>query len=138
MAVEQRTRTAAVFGFADHNRMAGSWTHADLEPQPGEILRQMFRGFPALLPIRRIGGDRANAQKAEQAIEAAVEVLVDAVENLVEHAHGFLLPPVGGSIVPFALADSGFIAADQGAFQSPFLAGSAQLRIVPRPQFWLA
>ena len=92
MSVEQRARTAAVAVFPDHDRMPGGRANADVEAERAEILGEMLRRLPALVPIRRIGRDRANAQEAEQPLEAAVEILVDPVEDLVELAHG-LSPP---------------------------------------------
>src|SRR5207248_9211184 len=55
MSVEQRARTAAVAVFPDHDRMPGGRANADVEAERAEILGEMLRRLPALVPIRRIG-----------------------------------------------------------------------------------
>src|SRR5256885_9135142 len=87
MTVEQGAWTLSVSPLCDHDRMAGGRTDAHLEADRGEVLAEMLGCLDAIIGIRGIGGDRPNAQQAEQPIQAVVEVLVDPIEDPVEHAH---------------------------------------------------
>src|SRR5712691_4905639 len=87
MAIEQRPRASSVAALADHDRMTGGRTDTDVEAESAEILREMLGRLAALVPIGRVGRDRANTQQAEQPLQAAVEILIDPIEDRIEHAH---------------------------------------------------
>ena len=122
LAAEHVAKDLATIGFEVSVRPTGGRPDTDVEAESTEILREMLGRLAALVPIGRIGRDRADAQQAEQPIQAAVEVLVDPIEDLVEHTHRFLRVRTGW------IAEVGFarrgavrvITADRGAFQACF------------------
>src|ERR1700751_5588559 len=76
--------------------MPGGRANAAIEPDAREVLRDMLRRGTALRLIRGIGRNRSYSQQSEQPIETLLEILIDAVEDSVEGAHG-------GSVITVAL-----------------------------------
>ena len=82
VAVEQHLRTRRpAAALADHHRMTRGRPHRGLEAETAEIAGDEFGGRAALRLIGGIGGDRLNSHELEQALEAAVEIGIDPVEN---------------------------------------------------------
>ena len=94
MAVEQRARARTVAALPHHDRVPGGRANAAVEPDTRQILRNMLCCGATLRFVCRIGGNRRDPQQREQPIETLLEVLIDAVENGVEDAHGLLRHPV--------------------------------------------
>src|SRR5262249_44259247 len=63
MTIEQRARPASVATLADDDRVAGGRSDVDVETERAEILGEMLGGLAALVPVGRIGRDRADAQQ---------------------------------------------------------------------------
>ena len=74
----------------DDHRMAGRVAQAGVEADRLQVVDQPFAGLAALGCIGRVGRDRPDAQQREQALEAGVEILVEAVEDRGETGHGRL------------------------------------------------
>jgi hypothetical protein len=83
MAVEKhmrRIRRRSVMMGDDH-RVAGRGAHAGVEADRSQVRDQPFGGAAAFSGVGRVGGDRLDAEQAEQAFNALVEVLVEAVKD---------------------------------------------------------
>ena len=89
VAVEEQRRPRAVALVADHHRMAGGVAHAGVEADLAQVGGVPLGAGAGLGGIGRVGRDRLQPQRDEQALERGVEVGVDGVENLVEVGHRF-------------------------------------------------
>jgi hypothetical protein len=56
-------------------------------PRAAEVFRYIFRCSAAVVLISRIGRDRLDAQKIEQASDTLIEVAVDTIEHRVKRGH---------------------------------------------------
>jgi hypothetical protein len=83
VAVEQDARALAVprAALADDDRVTFGLTNAGLETNTGQILGHKRGGRLTFLVVRRVGRDRLDAQKFEQALETLVEPGVDFLQH---------------------------------------------------------
>src|SRR5581483_8291001 len=88
MTVEQHARASCAVGLADDDRMALGRPHLGVETDGPEVGGDVLGRGPTLRLVGRIGRHRGDAQQREQTLEALIEILVDAVEDRVECAHG--------------------------------------------------
>ena len=91
MAIEQHARAGDAVRLAHHHRMALGWAHVGGKTDAAQVGGHMLGGGPALFLVRRVGGNRGDAQQRKQALDAFVDILVDAVQDRVECAHDGLL-----------------------------------------------
>ena len=72
---------AAAIRLGDDGRMTGGGPDFRLEAQRRDILGKMIGGRPAIAGEGRLGRDRFDPQQREQALQAVVEIGIDAVED---------------------------------------------------------
>ena len=67
--------------------MARRLAHARFETDRLQVGDQPLGSAPAVRGIGRIGGDRLDPQQREQAVDALLEIAIDAIENRTEYGH---------------------------------------------------
>ena len=88
MAIEQHMRSRlAGLAMANDHRVAGGVAHGGLDPDAGQLAGQPVRGFTAGRLEGGVSGNAFDLEKVEQALEALVEIGIDACQDLVDGTH---------------------------------------------------
>ncbi|SPU69648.1 Uncharacterised protein [Brucella neotomae] len=86
MAIEKHMRRIGCrpFVMGNNHRVAGCVAHAGIKTDRLQVFHQPLGRLAAIGLVGRVGRNRLDPQKIEQAVEAFVEIGVEMVENFVE------------------------------------------------------
>jgi hypothetical protein len=92
---------------ADDHGMAASRARGGVEVEGGELARKPVSGSPAAIPVGRVGRDTLDPQERKQTLDTCRQILVYALQYLVELVHRRLIP--GHKRRPSSAADLKFL-----------------------------